>query len=141
MYGSDAQNRSEVWKANVTSFTPENWDSKDPWSTTTVSGSQWLTPNTQSTRYQGWKRCDGVPRRSDYGEVTIAMSDTVTLTGTAGNDAADLRQTFAEDAVDPTYAVTDATRDGTTATATLGSKTAGDVTHDFEVGDEVNRRY
>lgn len=139
MYGSDAQNRSEVWKADGTSFTPENWDSKDPWATDNRVGFAMADPQYPIHAISS----DGsaatvILADQDFGHPhTIAQLDTVTLSGTAGNDGADLGVTFAGDAVDPTYAVTAVTRDGTTATATLGSKTAGDVTHDFEVGDEV----
>jgi len=139
MMASDAFGRSSVWSADGTAFTPENWDTKDPWATDNRVGFHMVDPQYPIHAISS----DGSAATvllddQDFGHShTIAQLDTVTLSGTAGNDGADLGVTFAGDAVDPTYAVTDVTRDGTTATATLGSKTAGDVTHDFEVGDEV----
>ena len=49
----------------------------------------------------------------------------------------DLTVVSAVAAVDPTFPVTDATRDGSTATATLGSQSDGSANYTFQIGDSV----
>ena len=139
MYGSDTQNRSEVWKANGSSFTPENWDSKDPWSTDNRVGFAMADP-----QYPIFSIVtDGstavlVTEAQDFGHPhTIAADDTVTVAGSTNSNATDLTVVSAVAAVDPTFPVTDATRDGSTATATLGSQSDGSANYTFQIGDSV----
>jgi len=140
MYGSDAQNRSEVWKANGTSFTPENWNTKDPWATDNRVGFAMADP--QYPIYSivtDDSTATLVTERQDFGHPhTITADDTVTVAGSTNSNATDLTVVSAVDAVDPTYAVTAITRDGTdTATATLGSQSDGSADYTFQIGDSV----
>lgn len=138
MYGSDAQNRSEVWKANGTSFTPENWDTKDPWATDNRVGFAMADPQYPiSSIVTDGSTATLVTETQDFGHPhTIAVDDTVTVTGST-NAATNATVTSAVAAVDPTFPVTDATRDGSTATATLGSQSNGSANYTFEIGDSV----
>ena len=139
MMASDAFGRSSVWSADGTAFTPENWDTKDPWATDNRVGFHMVDP--QFPIYaitSNGSAADVVLTDQDFGHShTIEVGDIVTVAGTASNDATDLTVSFVGDAVNPTYAVSDVQRSGGVATADVGSKTAGDVTHAFQVGDEV----
>jgi len=138
MYGSDAQNRSEVWKADGASFTPENWDTKDPWATDNRVGFAMADPQypIYSIVTDG-AEATLITKAQDFGHPhTIAADDTVTVTGSA-NAATNVTVVTVAAATDPTYVVTDATRDGTTATATLGALSAGSGAYTFQVGDSV----
>ncbi|NBS31215.1 MAG: hypothetical protein EBS76_12005, partial [Actinobacteria bacterium] len=138
MYGSDAQNRSSVWKANGTPFTPENWDTKDPWATDNRVGFAMADPQypIYSIVTDG-SQATLITKAQDFGHPhTIAVDDMVTVTGST-NAATNVTVVTVAAATDPTYAVTDATRDGTTATATLGELSAGSGAYTFQVGDSV----
>ena len=139
MMRSDAAGRSSVWSANGTAFTPSDWDTKEVWATDNRIGFHMVDPEfpIYSIVTDG-AEATLITEAQDFGHAhTIVVDDTVTVAGSTSNDAADLTVVTVAAATDPTYAVTDATRDGTTATATLGTLSAGSGAYTFQVGDSV----